>query len=232
MPVAKVPCLRLAGIVGIPSSKAVLVHSNILPSIYNKVRAALDHAHGRKWIHLDVQPSNIVVKPMNFPSGDPEVMVIDWACGARTDVNLSGFRGCIPYAHKDLLDMGYLKWNPKAEYDHHSLAYSIATLANKGKVPWDGFNTTRHGEELVSLDKQRVKLTISLLCQNELAGIKDAAIDLLRPQSNSTARATRGSTTEKDAFNEIVKEVEAAEIQAAKKATVQKKLRPKRKRRL
>jgi serine/threonine protein kinase len=137
-----IPCLRLAGIVGLPSSKAVLLVLNprdILPTIFKKVLSALKHAHSLNWCHLDVRPSNIIVNlghpVLDFSDDDDaEVMLIDWGCAAQSKnaPKLTGFRGCFPYAHNELLRMkSSEKCMPRDVYDHHSLVYSLVALARK-----------------------------------------------------------------------------------------------------
>jgi serine/threonine protein kinase len=204
--VAKVPCLCLAGIVGMPSNRAVLFRSkpmDIVPIIFKKVQSALKHAHHLNWCHLDVQPSNIIVNlgpsPMDSPPDDAEVMLIDRGCAANSQekTKLTKFRGCFPYAHTDLHTRPYRKsWTPIDVYDHHSLVYSIATLANKGEVPWHvadpaiGGGLTQRNQCLT----ERLDLTISLLCKDELAAIKKDATALLLGETKRSSTAVASTS--------------------------------------
>jgi serine/threonine protein kinase len=81
-----------------PAQKALLKHGGASISVIcAKVLGAMNYAHGKGWAHLDIRPSNIIV------TENSEVLLIDWGCAAKLAEPIVGFRGCLPFAHDELL---------------------------------------------------------------------------------------------------------------------------------
>jgi hypothetical protein len=137
---SELPSLRLKGMIGTPASKINVenLEEGVLQHIVEDVMSALKHAHARRWVHLDVRPSNIIVGQLG--SASPRVQLIDFGCAAQKNVVLSQFRGCPPFAHSDLLCQRLDKWLPDDKHDMASLSFTIASLLAGGSVPWYGFN--------------------------------------------------------------------------------------------
>jgi hypothetical protein len=138
---SELPSLRLEGLIGTPASKVNVENLNKgdLQCIVDGVMRALEHVHDKGWVHLDVRPSNIIIGPPGNVS--TRVQLIDFGCAAKKDVTLSGFCGCPPFAHSDLLAQGLGKWQPDDKHDMASLSFTIASLLAGNSVPWFGFNS-------------------------------------------------------------------------------------------
>jgi hypothetical protein len=155
---SELPSLRLKGLIGTPASKVKVENLNKgdLQGIVDAVTSALNHAHARGWVHLDVRPSNIIVGQQG------SVQLIDFGCAAKKNVKLSQFRGCPPFAHSDLLCPRHRKWLPDDKHDMASLSFTIATLLAGSSVPWFGFNNCNiEPNRLI----ERSTIAIKLLCE-------------------------------------------------------------------
>ena len=162
--------------------------------IVAQVRNALEHAHGRGWIHLDVRPSNIIVDVENT-----SVQLIDWGCAAHKSEKLQGFRGCYPYAHEEVLRKSENVWHAREEFDWHPFVFTIATLAGSGRVAWDGFMGTDVDRKYL---ESRKELAIQSLVNSKLGQEdQDALFDLLRPRSS---QKTRGQQKQDDEIAKLV----------------------------
>ena len=118
--------------------------------VYNQIKEALHFCHKRNVYHLDVNPSNIIITNSIGNSQDGKhdsnginlhVYLIDWGCSTIGNEEVSGFRGCPPFAHKSILLLQTTRdrWTPEPIHDIYALALSIASLIKKGTIPWDGF---------------------------------------------------------------------------------------------
>jgi hypothetical protein len=90
---------------------------------------------------MDIRPSNCIVR---ISSGleNVQVLLIDWGCAAKIgEEEITGFRGCFPFAHDKLLVKKLKPWWPEAEYDLASVAYTLASLSQDKPIPWNHFNT-------------------------------------------------------------------------------------------
>jgi hypothetical protein len=130
-------CLLLKGPIGMPARKALLELDGTMGVICTKVLEAMDYAHGKGWAHLDIHPSNIIV------TKSCEVLLIDWGCAAKMENEIVGFRGCLTFAHDELLlrkDKS-MKWAPMKKHDEASLAFTFACLSQAKSIPWDNFDS-------------------------------------------------------------------------------------------
>jgi hypothetical protein len=154
-------CLPLRGLIGQSANhQHSCWGSDKLKSVFNKVYGALQYAHGEGWVHLDVQPSNIITLP-NPSDDDIQVSLIDWGCARNTATSLKGFIGSLPYAHDALFGMKHqCRWKPCANHDYASLAYTVATLS-KGSIPWSGFSN--HGALTDDIKNERLTLARDIL---------------------------------------------------------------------
>ena len=143
------PCLPLRGIIGRAMSFDLKWSSDTLKFIFEDVYDALEYAHAKGWAHMDIQPSNIIIRV------DPytcrlTVMLADWGCAQRKDTELFGFVGCSEYAHDELF--GITKaWMPRLDHDLASLVYTVASLSH-GSIPWLSLFQDRHA--VVDNDKK------------------------------------------------------------------------------
>jgi serine/threonine protein kinase len=110
-------------------------------------------------VHLDIQPSNIIVSRAGT---DWVVQVIDWGCAARKNERLKYYRGCPPYSHRSLLQcQGSNPWTPGAVHDHVSFALTVAHLvAGTKTVPWKDCNGLQLADSVV---EDRRKIAVNLL---------------------------------------------------------------------
>ncbi|CAJ1963863.1 unnamed protein product [Cylindrotheca closterium] len=112
-----------------------------LPSVMEKVYNTLEAAHNRCVYHLDVRPGNIIVSDKHTSHGksstarDVDILVIDWGVALNGDEDFS-FRGCVPYAHDELLAIDRTPAKPKEVYDWASLLYTYYHL-HEGDLPWN-----------------------------------------------------------------------------------------------
>lgn len=151
-------CLKLNGIVGCTSSSylRLLVGDKEKPlaTIVAQVFMALQFAHKRDALHMDVRPGNIIVSPSGKNNGMLSVMLSDWGCALKMDKKQQTiFRGCPPYAHDELLgkDKGCKKkWKTDAKLDFASLVYTLGHLY-EGKLLWSVFS------DPTTVDEQMLK---------------------------------------------------------------------------
>ncbi|CAJ1968527.1 unnamed protein product [Cylindrotheca closterium] len=119
-----------------------------LPFVVEKVFAALKAAHDRGVYHLDIQPGNIIVSDKDISHdespGDVGVLVIDWGVAIRGETDFS-FRGCVQYAHNELLALDRTRSGPKEVYDWASLLYTYYHL-HEGGLPWNAL--MEHGKRV------------------------------------------------------------------------------------
>lgn len=127
------PCLPLRGFIGLPASHQKSWTDAQLQSMCWQVMDALVYANSHFWAHLDVRPSNIIIR--SHPGTNCfDVMLIGWGCAHRTTKNLIEFVGCPPYAHDELFDEPD-NMHPCLDHDLASLAYTLACL-KVGCIPW------------------------------------------------------------------------------------------------
>jgi hypothetical protein len=114
----------------------------LLSSIKNDISYALKFIHSKNVFHLDVAPKNIVIIP-DEKSG--RAVLIDFSVAWHNEPNcsnkLSGFIGTPSYTHRDIFYFyPSTEWAPHPKYDFVGLGYTLATLANEGKLPFPPFN--------------------------------------------------------------------------------------------
>ncbi|CAJ1968744.1 unnamed protein product [Cylindrotheca closterium] len=150
--------LLLNGIIGTPAHK-VKYNKGQLWSVVRKVYATLTAAHERSVYHLDIQPANIIVREVSSSSSsssssdnDLDVLVIDWGVAISDDKQIL-FRGCIPYAHDELLAKARNKSMAKPEYDFASLMYTCYHL-DVGFLPWNVV-MDEHGKQVCDVGQRR-----------------------------------------------------------------------------
>jgi hypothetical protein len=168
---SSLPCLKMTGVVGTCASKFCFTDHCHVKEVCRQVMLALAHAHEQDMTHLDVRPANIIVSlsrhdddprrvygPANLlGSGEKSMLVqlVDWACAAGMSERLSRFRGCLPYAHDQLvlfhetIISKRTFWRPEPKHDLASLAYTMATIVLRSRdagcsseVPWRDISTT------------------------------------------------------------------------------------------
>lgn len=147
-------CLPLRGIVGQAMGFSHIRSIEMLKFIFEEIYDAIEHAHGRGWAHMDIQPSNIITRV------DPStcrlaVMLVGWSSAHRKDTEVFGFVGCSPYAHDELF--GQTKaWMPRLDHDLASLVYTVASLSICS-IPWEPLFSDSH--TVVENDKkERLKM--------------------------------------------------------------------------
>jgi hypothetical protein len=153
-------CLKLDGDVGTSASKFEFVNDAEVVTLCNQVMKALNHAHSKGIVHMDVRPSNIVLScqkdgsTINRTGRVLHVQLVDWGAAADIGVSLQHFRGCIPYAHDYILTRDTKKrWMPAPRHDYASLAYTLATIkfrmkTRETRVPWSfGFFRDRNVDQ-------------------------------------------------------------------------------------
>ncbi len=120
-------CLRLEGLVGTPASTFYFGSIATLSIVCVKVLEALDHAHSRGIVHLDVSPNNIIVH--HDVDGSVQAQLVDWGCALAIGSAITKFRGKRHFAHDDLL---FLEKGQTltlvGEYDLAALVYSMAEI--------------------------------------------------------------------------------------------------------
>ena len=127
--------------------------------VFTETSAALDHAHGKKIVHLDVQPSNIII----LQGAEPIVLLNDWGCAAWINKLLTYYKGSPPFSPDDLLRTNSKKFisrKPVPKFDMFSLAMTICYLLNGG-MPWDGFNRPLVTQEMLDTRKKKAKSLIN-----------------------------------------------------------------------
>lgn len=137
-------CLRLEGYVGESASSFNFGSIMDIVHVCCEVYEALNHAHGEGIAHLDVRPSNIIVSGRHRTENknNLRVQLIDWGLACSFGDELHGFRGCLPYAHDELLTATCgATWSPAPKHDLASLAYTLTTLMFRMEVgstttPW------------------------------------------------------------------------------------------------
>mmetsp|Transcript_83237 Transcript_83237/g.124839 ORF Transcript_83237/g.124839 Transcript_83237/m.124839 type:complete len:439 (+) Transcript_83237:442-1758(+) len=145
-----VPCLLLNLDIGVSVRQlcrdAISHIQGFIQELFDAIRAVLDYAHEKGWIHLDVQPSNIIV--VRNDDGTRRYVLIDWGTavqGGNKAKKLEYFRGTPPFADQQLLLIKKSEkdtWKgqkPKAEFDKFSMAMTLAYIQHGG-VPWYGFH--------------------------------------------------------------------------------------------
>ncbi len=138
-------CLRLNGLVGTPASTFYFFDLATITLVCEKVMDALDHAHSREIVHLDVCPSNIIV--LQEMDGSIQVQLVDWGCASSTRTRLTSFRGKRFFAHEDLLGLeDGESWTPAAEHDLASLVYTMADIIIKSQSFLEGRDSEQYSE--------------------------------------------------------------------------------------
>jgi hypothetical protein len=120
----------MSGIVGSPSS-AGSFDDDQLGVLFQCVKAALVHAHGRGVVHLAVSPFSIIWRQEGATPDAAllRIQLSEWGCAASTDCVLRGFLGYEGYAHDDvLLKRKSDQWNPLTKYDIASLVFTMVKL--------------------------------------------------------------------------------------------------------
>jgi tRNA A-37 threonylcarbamoyl transferase component Bud32 len=206
-----VQCLRMEGVVGESASKFYFGDRAEIVWVCNEVSKALDHAHSRGIAHLDVRPSNIIVSRKGQAESEAlHVQLIDWGLAARFEKSLSGFRGCLPYAHDELLAPKSKKdWLPAPKHDFASLAYTLTTLVfrmelGSSSIPWHGFFDKCVKPVALAARKERVVKCLANLAvesSDALGGVLPPAVsEKLRDgagiKSSEFADALRGPQEE------------------------------------
>jgi hypothetical protein len=117
----------------------------VLFQIKEDISAALNFIHLKEIFHLDVAPKNVVVVMLlRNNQVIQHAMLIDfsvaWSKKATTQ-KICGFVGTPSYSHQDIF-YHYPKtfWVPCAKHDFVGLGYTLATLANNGKLPFPPFS--------------------------------------------------------------------------------------------
>jgi serine/threonine protein kinase len=107
-----------------------------LREIGKKIADALDFVHERGYNHNDVSPKNIL-----FDELKREAFLIDFGLASSDTETIKGFRGTPRYTDQAVFRKYPSKqWTSKPKYDKSSLAFSMATLSQRGKKHlWKSF---------------------------------------------------------------------------------------------
>jgi serine/threonine protein kinase len=119
----------LEGLVGTPASTFYLGSMASISSVCVKVLEALDHAHSRGIVHLDVSPCNIIVR--QDVDGSMQAQLVDWGIALAIGNVLTKFCGKSHFAHDDLHGLKggvVMSLTLVAEYDLAALVYSMAEI--------------------------------------------------------------------------------------------------------
>lgn len=133
--ISRMKVLRLKGIVGCPlGSRSSDMKKEDVHRVTQEVYKALEYAHSKGIFHMDVQPSNIIVRPKEEGW---DVLLSDWGCSMLENetIEKDRFVGCTPYAHDNLLGKRDGELQPKADFDFASLGYTWYHVI-KGVIDW------------------------------------------------------------------------------------------------
>ena len=140
--ISQMEVLRLTGIVGVSLGnycKTVSPEPNYIHHVIQEVYKALEFAHSKEIYHMDVRPSNIVVKSKgNGNDSVLDVLLADWGCSMMRSekIGKGRFVGCLPYAHDELLgERDQRALIPKAKYDFASLGFTWYHAIARG-IDW------------------------------------------------------------------------------------------------
>jgi len=161
--VGKTHGLLLEGMIGEPADRVDWTEKKeqLLRNVIENIHKTLTAAHNNSVYHLDIRPGNIIVK-MEHPSQDVKVLVIDWGVALKKEDTFK-FRGCLPYAHDELLVEGRKAGKPSPYHDWASLLYTYFHL-EKGEMPWHILKA--HGQR--NCDVQKRKMVVSEWWRNKL----------------------------------------------------------------
>jgi hypothetical protein len=138
---------QLADSESVDAREAIAVNFNAwLAHVGDGILAALRHAHGKRIVHLDVRPENVVWVGC-IATG--RAVLVDWGVHGAPDDRASGMVGVVEFAADSILESAALKrqaergvtirttyYCVKPVFDFESLAYTLAVLAVGGEVPW------------------------------------------------------------------------------------------------
>jgi hypothetical protein len=191
---AELKGLLIRGIVGKPASSIAPDDVVTLAAIHQGVGEALQHAHKRKCIHLDIRPKNIIYVAER--GGQIKAQLIDWGCSSPVNFTLPGFRGSLPFAHDMLLLESIERKTIRAipGFDWASLAYTMAALlsGNDGQAPWWGFYNRnliqnylnrRNSQAVLLIDESDLPVTIKEQLMSALPFISPSPPDFASSQS-------------------------------------------------
>eukprot|EP00980_Cylindrotheca_fusiformis_P020479 scaffold7532_cov115-Cylindrotheca_fusiformis.AAC.1 len=98
---------------------------------------ALEHAHEKGYVHLDIKPDNVIVDSM---SG--KVMVSDWGLASKLGEEIP-YCGCLPYSHDswflERTASSPLTSQPTADFDYAGLLYTWVQVAENALKWQDEF---------------------------------------------------------------------------------------------
>jgi hypothetical protein len=157
---SRLPGLYLSGIVGTAASEHRKFSLKELCKIFDCVRHALKHAHGKGVFHLDVRPSNIIVRrKLSRTTLTFDVMLSDWGCAKLRGDQMKGFWGSVAFAHDEIHmnAQSTRAWKPMPKYDFASLAFTMVALISdlNNEVPWPEFYGNKVNNDM--LEKRRKK---------------------------------------------------------------------------
>jgi hypothetical protein len=172
--------LKLRGVVGLPLHRLLRcdwdTHSK---SIVETIVSALNFAHGKNILHLDVRPGNIIV---NIASGGQcSAMLSDWGCAFEKIGKvrkLGTFHGCTPYAHDRLLGKSppYMI-GEKGELDFASLTYTLVHVCI-GELQW--IAAFARPSQVSMDDKNLRRKFVNQWLDSNVLGLPKATIHTLR----------------------------------------------------
>ncbi len=125
---------ELEGLIGTPASTFYFGSMASISSVCVKVLGALDHAHSRRIVHLDVSSCNIIVR--QDLDGSVQAQLVDWGCALAIGESITKFRGKSHFAHDDLHGLKggiVMSLTLVAEYDLAALVYSMAEIVFKSQ---------------------------------------------------------------------------------------------------
>eukprot|EP00978_Attheya_sp_CCMP212_P009082 scaffold21373_cov57-Attheya_sp.AAC.6 len=140
---------------------------SLLEAVVAGIKNVLDYVHDNNVVHLDIQPSNIIV---TYAATGWVIQVTDWGCAARKNEPLKYYRGCPPYSHGALLQRPDLEtWKPDAVHDHVSFALTVAHLvAGTKAVPWNNCNGLQLAQSVLD---DRKHIAVELLEKTEVSEV-------------------------------------------------------------
>jgi serine/threonine protein kinase len=160
-----------------------------------QVYDALVHANLNGWAHLDVRPSNIIVRACSADRFD--VMLIDWGCAHRTTDTVEGI--CWLPAFRSQRPFGSRKvWYHCLDHDLASLAYTVACLKVEC-IPWvGGFSDHKAVSDVIRHDRfeEASKILKPLLDDLQIpVYIKDSLLSAIAFKRSESANGNAAPAT-------------------------------------
>jgi serine/threonine protein kinase len=125
-------------------------YTAVLLSVAAGIGAALKFLHDRHYAHNDVSNNNVIIVTEPPTAGGSRTttyraVLIDFGIACPTTREQKYFLGTEEFVHREIhsLTRAGKSWYPQELYDTTSLGFTMAVLANRGKLTWvdDMFNS-------------------------------------------------------------------------------------------